>query len=79
MEQLRRFSSVGAWIWAFGVSAYGIFRIVEKSKALDRLDTSLSGLFFLWFGMMVVAAVSFLVFLQIGGHNFECKRDSEKK
>ena len=34
MAQLRRFTSTGSWMLAFGISLYGISRIAEKSGAL---------------------------------------------
>ena len=82
MEQLRRFSSVGAWIWAFGIIAYGIFWIVEKSKVLDRFDPTLMnlilGIGLMTILMMIVAGSSFAGFLWIGGQEFKGERNSKK-
>ena len=68
MSQLRRFSSVGAWMLSFGMIAYGTFSIVTPSDFLGRYG--LFGLTVLCFGMVIVALLSFLLFLWIGGQKY---------
>ena len=76
MSQLRRFSSVVAWMLAFGVTAYGMFWIiVEKSDALKDVD--ICGLSLLGVGVMVFAAGSFWLFLAIGGRKYGAEPDRD--
>ena len=72
MEQLRRFSSVGAWVWGFGVSAYGIFRIAKNSGGVDCIG--IWELLLLWIIMMILAGLSFWAFLWIGSSIFQGER-----
>ena len=69
MEQLRRFSSVGAWVWGFAVITYGIFWIAKKSKVLGLIG--IWELLLLWVVMMILAGLSFGGFLYIGSRVFQ--------
>ena len=68
MSQLRRFSSVGAWIIFFLGSGYGVLRLSESSEKDFHYDPAT--LICLWVAVLVIAVVSFLAFLWIGGQPF---------
>ena len=76
MSQLRRFSSVGAWMLCFGMIAYGTFSIVRPSHFLGRYG--LFGLTVLCLGMVIVALLSFWLFLWIGGQKYGVEEKDQK-
>ena len=75
MSQLRRFSSVGAWMLAFGMIAYGMFWSANKTGALKSLD--ICELSLLCIGAIGVAAGSFWLFLRIGGRKYGVEKDQD--
>ena len=68
MSQLRRFSSVGAWVVFFGSSSYGLFKFADFTYAPNYVDKALFVV--LWLLNVVIAAASFPFFLWIGGKKF---------
>ena len=65
MSQLRRFSSVGAWMLAFGMLAYGALHSSEVSNFIRHYGIVL--FFLLYFAM---ALGSYVAFLWIGGQQY---------
>lgn len=77
MAQLRRFTSTGSWMLAFGLSLYGISRFAEKSGALANVG--IWGLVGLLVFVMAIAAASFGAFLWIGSRQFKGEVDNKEK
>ena len=77
MAQLRRFTSTGSWMFAFGLSLYGISRIAEKSGALTNVG--ILGIALLLIAIMAIAAGSFWVFLLFGSRKFKGEIGNEEK
>ncbi|MDE0127069.1 MAG: hypothetical protein OXN97_21090 [Bryobacterales bacterium] len=77
MAQLRRFTSTGSWMLAFGLSLYGISRFAENSGALASVG--IPGLVVLLVFVMAIAAVSFGAFLWIGSRQFKGEIGNEEK
>ena len=69
MAQLRRFTSTGSWMLAFGISFYGIYRLAVKSGALAGVG--IPQIVLLFAAVMVIAAASFGGFLWIGSRLFK--------
>ncbi|MDE0079979.1 MAG: hypothetical protein OXN90_20085, partial [Gemmatimonadota bacterium] len=76
MPQLRRFSSVGAWMVAFGMIAYGSLHSSEVSEFIKCYG--IVSFFLLYFA---VALGSYAGFLWIGGQQYgvESVGHKEKK
>ena len=76
LPQLRRFSSVGAWMLAYGMLAYGALHSPEVSESIRCYGIVL--FFLLYFA---VALGSYAGFLWIGGQQYgvESAGHKEKK
>ena len=61
MPQLRRFSSVAAWMLCFGLASYGVFALARSFKTFD-VWTVLG----LYVGTLLCGLGSFVLFLLIG-------------
>ena len=77
MAQLRRFTSTGSWMLAFGLSLYGISRLAEKSDALASVGILQIAL--LLSTVMIIAATSFWAFLFMGSREFKKETGIEEK
>lgn len=75
MSQLRRFSSVGAWMLAFGMTSYGTLRLAENSDLLRNIGVL--GLVLFYFFSLFLAAASFCIFLRIGGRKFGVEKEND--
>ena len=64
MPELRRMSSVAAWMLCFGSTTYLILRIAEKSSALSKVGPG--HLLLLLLVLAVFALITFCLFLRIG-------------
>ena len=68
MRQLVRFSSVAAWMLAYGMVAYGVFTVVEMKSfpALSGIELVVGAA-----AMLVLAWGSFWGFLKCGGRKYD--------
>ena len=74
MPQLRRFSSVGAWMLAFGMIAYGAFHSPEVSESIKCYGVVP---FFLLY--LAMALGSYVGFLWLGGYQYEVQSVGRKE
>lgn len=75
MSQLRRFSSVASWMFAFGTTSYGTFRLAERSDIFGHIG--IVGLGILYVVLLCLAAATFCIFLRIGGQRFGVEKEKD--
>ena len=76
MSQLRRFSSVGAWMIFFLGSGYGVLRLGGSSEKAFHYSPEVLG--WIWIFVLAIAIVSFLAFLWIGALSFGVEEPTRK-